>query len=215
MKIEVWSDVVCPWCYVGKRQLERALESFEATDGVDVEVVFRAFELDPNGPRRREGRYIDRLARKYGTDAARATGMIDRMVSAGAAVGIDLRFDIIQPGNSFDAHRVLHLARELGMQKKVKERLMRGLFTEGEAIGDPHTIARLAVDAGLPEARVVEVLSGAEYGLEVRQDEVEAAELGITGVPFMLVDRRYAIRGAQPPDAILNVLQGARSVSSG
>lgn len=212
MKIEVWSDVVCPWCYVGKRHLERALESFDAAE--EVEVVFRSFELDPNGPRRREGTYGERLARKYGADAERARAMIDRMVSAAAAAGIEMRFDIIQPGNSFDAHRVLHLARDLGMQAPVKERLMRGLFTEGEPIGDPHTIARLAVDAGLPDERVVEVLSGTEYGLEVRQDEVEAAELGISGVPFMLVDRRYAIRGAQPPDAILSVLQEAQAVRS-
>lgn len=210
MKIEVWSDVVCPWCYVGKRQLDRALEAFGRDD---VDVVYRSFELDPNGPRRREGDYPGRLAKKYGTDRDGAQAMIDRMTSAGAAAGIAMRFDIAQPGNSFDAHRVLHLARELGRQHEVKDRLMRATFSEGEPIGDPHTVARLAVDAGLPEERVVEVLSSAEFGLEVRQDEVEAAELGISGVPFMLVDRRFAIRGAQSPEAILTVLEQARSAA--
>lgn len=213
MRIDVWSDVVCPWCYIGKRQLDRAIEMFTAASDVKVEVVFRSFELDPNGPRRREGEYVARLAKKYGTDRDGAQAMIDRMVSAGAGAGVELRFDIAQPGNSFDAHRVLHLARDLGRQPEVKERLLRGVFTEGEAIGDPHAVARLAVEAGLPEDRVVEVLSSGEYGLEVRQDEVEAAELGITGVPFMVVDRSYAIRGAQPAEAILSALQQARSAA--
>ena len=209
MKIEVWSDVVCPWCYVGKRQLDRALELFDG----EAEVIFRSFELDPNGPRRREGTYLERLAKKYRTDVASATAMIDRMVSAAGAVGIEMRFDIAQPGNSFDAHRVLHLARELGCQPLVKERLLRATFTEGEPIGDPHTVARLAVEAGLPEARVIEVLASAEFGLEVREDEAEAAELGVTGVPFMVVDRRFAIRGAQPAEAILEVLRQARNAA--
>ncbi|MFP5327113.1 MAG: DsbA family oxidoreductase [Acidimicrobiia bacterium] len=213
MRIDVWSDVVCPWCYIGKRQLDRAIEMFTAASDVEVEVVFRSFELDPNGPRRREGEYVARLAKKYGTDRDGAQAMIDRMVSAGAGAGVELRFDIAQPGNSFDAHRVLHLARDLGRQVEVKERLLRAVFTEGEPIGDPHAVARLAVDAGLPEDRVVEVLSSGEYGLEVRQDEVEAAELGITGVPFMVVDRSYAIRGAQPAEAILSALQQARSAA--
>lgn len=213
MRIDVWSDVVCPWCYIGKRQLDRAIEMFTAASDVEVEVVFRSFELDPNGPRRREGEYVARLAKKYGTDRDGAQAMIDRMVSAGAGAGVELRFDIAQPGNSFDAHRVLHLARDLGRQVEVKERLLRAVFTEGEPIGDPHAVARLAVEAGLPEDRVVEVLSSGEYGLEVRQDEVEAAELGITGVPFMVVDRSYAIRGAQPAEAILSALQQARSAA--
>ena len=211
MKIEVWSDIVCPWCYVGKRNLDAAVADFEGAS--DIEVVYRSFELDPNGPRRREGVYVDRLARKYGTDRAGAEAMVARITAAGAAAGIEMRFDILQPGNSFDAHRVLHLARDLGRQREVKERLMRGLFTEGEPIGDPHTVARLAVDAGLPEERVVEVLSGGEYGLEVRQDEVQAAELGISGVPFIVIDGRYAIRGAQPPESILAVLEQARTAA--
>ena len=205
MKIEVWSDVVCPWCFVGKRQLDRALERFDG----EVDVVFRSFELDPNGPRRREGDYATRLAKKYRTDMDGAHAMIARMTGAGAAAGVEMRFDIAQPGNSFDAHRVLHLARELGQQAAVKERLLRAVFTEGEPIGDPHTVARLAVDAGLPEDRVVAVLSSSEFGLEVREDEVAAAELGITGVPFMLIDRRVAIRGAQPAESILEALQQA------
>lgn len=207
MKVEVWSDVVCPWCYVGKRNLEAALAVFEHAD--DVEVLWRAFELDQNAPREREGRYVDRLARKYGVDRDAAQAMIDRMVSAAAAVGLDFRFDIARPGNTADAHRLLHLASEWGFQGALKERLLRATFTEGEPIGDRATLARLAGDVGLDPAEVEGVLDSDRFLPDVRADQARAVSLDVHGVPFFLVDGRFAIGGAQPPRILLRVLENA------
>ena len=193
MQVEIWSDVVCPWCYIGKRNLEAALEGFEHRD--DVEVVWRAFELDPGAPAHREGPYAERLARKYRTSVDEAQGMIDRMTGAGAAVGLDMRFDLAQPGNTFDAHRVIHLAAARGVQDAMKERLLRATFTEGEAIGDRAVLVRLAVDVGLDAAEVEEALASGAFADEVRGEEAEAATLEITGVPFFVVDRAVAVSG--------------------
>ncbi|HVF74303.1 MAG TPA: DsbA family oxidoreductase [Acidimicrobiales bacterium] len=200
MKIEVWSDVVCPWCWVGKRNLELALEGFEHRD--QVEVVFRSYELDPNAPPEREGTYEERLARKYGVAAGQARAMISRIVDAGALVGLDFRFDIARPGNTFDAHRLIQLGGA-----PVKERLMRAYFTEGEPIGDRETLVRLAVDAGLAEDEVRTVLDSDLYADAVRADERAAAEHDITGVPFFAVDGKYGVAGAQPPEILRRVLE--------
>jgi predicted DsbA family dithiol-disulfide isomerase len=207
MRVEIWSDVVCPWCYIGKRRFEQALDKFDHRD--EVEVVWRAFELDPNAPVTREGDYATRIATKYGTSREQAQAMIDRMVDAGAGDGLDLRFDISRPGNTFDAHRLLHLAGERGRQDEVKERLLRATFTEGEPIGDRGVLARLAVDAGLDPDEVQTVLDGDRYSTEVRADERRAHELGVSGVPFFVVDGRYGVSGAQSPDVLLDVLNQA------
>ncbi len=208
MRVEIWSDVVCPWCYVGKRRFEAALARFEHRDR--VEVVWRAFELDPSAPPERQGAYAERLATKYRVDATEARAMIDRMVSAGAADGLELRFDRARPGNTFDAHRLLHLAAERGVQDDLKERFLLATFTEGEPISDHGTLARLAAQVGLDADEVVAVLAGDAYVAEVRADERLAAQLDVTGVPFFVVDGRYALPGAQPPDLLLRVLERAR-----
>jgi predicted DsbA family dithiol-disulfide isomerase len=200
VKIEVWSDVVCPWCYVGTRNLEAAVAGFEHRD--QVEVVYRSYELDPHAPAEREGSYEERLARKYGVPVGQARAMVARMVDAGAQVGLDFRFDIARAGNTFDAHRLVHLGGE-----PVKERLMRAYFTEGEPIGDRETLVRLAVDAGLEEGEVRTVLDSDRYAEAVRADERAAAEHDITGVPFFAVDGRYGVAGAQPPEIIRSVLE--------
>jgi len=205
--VEVWSDVVCPWCYIGKRNLEAALAGFEHAG--DVEVVWRSFELDPGAPARREGSYVERLARKYRTPVDQAQVMIDRMTASGAAVGLDLRFDIAQPGSTFDAHRLLHLAAAHGLQGEVEERLMRATFTEGEPIGERDTLVRLAADVGLDAEEVRAVLASDAHADAVRADEAEAGTLDITGVPFFLVDRTYGISGAHPPDALRRILAKA------
>lgn len=207
MKVEIWSDVVCPWCYVGKRSFEAALARFPHRD--EIEVVWRSYELDPDGPREREGRYVDRLARKYRTTVEQAQGMIDRMVQAGAGAGIDFRFDISRAGNTFDAHRLLHLAAERGVQDAVKERFLLATFTEGEPIGDPDTLVRLAAEAGLDADEARAVLESGKFADDVRGDERLAAEIGITGVPFFVVDGTRGISGAQPPEILLRVLQRA------
>ncbi len=215
LRIDVWSDIACPWCYVGKRRLEAALARFPRRDA--VEVVWRAFELDPSAKRVQgtEVSYAERLAKKYGVPVAKAEAMIRQMTEVGAADGLDLRFDKVRPGNTFDAHRVLHLAAERGAQDAVKERLLRGYMTEGEAIGEPEVLARLAGEAGLDPDEVRAALASDAHAREVRADEAEAREIGITGVPFFAFGGRYGVSGAQPAEALLGVLQKAWDEAAG
>lgn len=207
MQVEVWSDVVCPWCYIGKRHLEQALADFDHADETDV--VWRAFELDPDAGPSTDEPYAERLAAKYGVDAERGRAMADRMVVAGGDAGLDMRFDLARTGNTFDAHRLLHLAAEQGVQNAVKERLMRAYFTEGEPISDHDTLVRLVGSAGLDESAARQVLAEDVYAEQVRIEEKTATDLGATGVPFFVVDRRYGVAGAQPAEVLLGVLQKA------
>lgn len=211
LRVDVWSDIACPWCYVGKRRLEAALAGFPHRDA--VEVVWRAFELDPAAPRTRESSvsYAERLAKKYGSSVSQAEAMIQRMTDVAAEDGLVFRFDKIRPGNTFDAHRVLHLAAERGVQDAVKERLLRAYMTEGEAIGLPEVLVRLAGEAGLDEEEVHAALTTDAYTREVRADEENARAIGITGVPFFIVGGRYAVSGAQPAELLGRVLEQAWS----
>jgi len=206
LRIDVWSDIACPWCYVGKRHLEAALARFPHRDA--VEVVWRAFELDPSAPREREHTtsYAERLAKKYGTSAGEAQARIDRMIDIARADGLVFDFEKIRPGNTFDAHRILHLAHERGMQDAVKERFLLAYMSEGEPIGSPEALLRLAVEAGLDADTVRATLGTDDYAREVRQDEAEANEIGVEGVPFFVLGGRYAISGAQPAELILQAL---------
>lgn len=209
MKVEIFSDVVCPWCSVGKRRFETALGRFEHAD--EIEVVWRAYELDPGAPAVREGDYADRLARKYGMSRAQAVTANQRLTATAAAEGLDFHFERARPGNTFNAHRLLHYAREAGpgVQDALQERLFLAYFTEGAAIGESDTLVRLATDIGLDARECSDILAGDRYGDEVRADEREALELGVTGVPFFVVDGKFAIPGAQDADTILNVLERA------
>ena len=208
MRIDIWSDVACPWCYVGKRRLEAALARFDAP----VEVVWRAFELDPSAPRVRDPgtSYAQRLASKYRTSVSDADAMIQRMTDVAADDGLELRFDRVRSGNTFDAHRTMHLGAERGVQDAVAERLFRGYFTEGEAIGEQDALVRLAAEAGLDADETRTMLESDRYAAEVRADEQRAAALGVTGVPFYVIGGRYGISGAQPPDEILRVLESTQ-----
>jgi predicted DsbA family dithiol-disulfide isomerase len=205
MRVEIWSDVVCPWCYVGKRHFESALERFEHRDV--VEVVWRAFELDPGAPVERDGAYTDRLSAKYRVPLSEAEDMVDRITRAGDDAGVDMRFDRIRPGNSFDAHRLIHLGLERGLQDVVKERMLAATYTEGRPIGRAETLLEVAVDAGLDEDEVRSVLDGDRFAAEVRADEQLARSLGITSVPYFVIDRTYGVPGAQHPDVLLDVLR--------
>jgi predicted DsbA family dithiol-disulfide isomerase len=211
MKVEIWSDVVCPWCYVGKRRFEQALARF--THGDEVEVEWKSFELDPGSRSAAPGDggpdYADRLAKKYSTTRAGAQQMLDSMTLAAAAEGLDFRFDLAVSANTFEAHQVIHLAAARGLQDQVKERLLRGYFTEGEAVGDRAVLVRLAAEAGLDAAEVEKALEEQEYATAVRADEAEAGALGISGVPFFVIDRKYGVSGAQPADQLLQVLERA------
>jgi predicted DsbA family dithiol-disulfide isomerase len=207
MRVEIWSDVVCPWCYIGKRRFEEALASFPHRD--QVEVIWRAFELDPQAPAERIGDYAEMLATKYGVPVDQGQQMIDNMTAAAAGDGLDFRFDRARVGNTFDAHRLLHLAGEHGVQDAVKERLLRATFTEGEPIGDAETLVRLVAEAGLDAEEARTVLAEGRFADDVRAEELDAQRLGITGVPFFVVDRTYGVSGAQPADVLRQVLDKA------
>ena len=207
MKVEIWSDVACPWCYIGKRRVEAARSRFEHGDAVDVR--WRSFELDPSAPRVREAAYLDHLMGKYRISMAEADAMIDRMIEAGAQNGVVLRFDKAKIGNTFDAHRLLHLAGERGQQHELKEQLLRAAFTKGLAIGEADVLAGIAEAAGLEPDEVRAVLDGDRFAAEVRADERRAGELGITSVPFFVLGGTFGVAGAQPPDVLLAALQEA------
>jgi predicted DsbA family dithiol-disulfide isomerase len=213
VKVEIWSDVVCPWCHIGKRRFEAALAQFPHRDSVTVE--WKAFELDPDAPSAGADEpaspteYAERLAEKYGTDVASAQQMIENMTAQAAVEGLDFRFDQAVRANTFDAHQVIHLAGERGVQDAVKERLLRAYFGQGEAVGDREKLVRLAAEAGLDAEEVREVLEEQRFADAVRADEAEAQALGIRGVPFFVVDRKYGMSGAQPADVLLQVLERA------
>jgi predicted DsbA family dithiol-disulfide isomerase len=204
MHVEIWSDIACPWCYVGKRRFETALASFEHRD--EVSVTWRSFELDPGAPRTREGDGADHLARKYGTSREQALAMHANMTAVGADEGLELRFDIARGGNTFDAHRLVQLAAAHDLQDEMQERLFRAYFGEGVAIGEPAALEPLATEVGLSAEEVRDVLVTERYAEEVRHDEREASELGITAVPFFAVDRAIGVAGAHPPELLGKVL---------
>jgi len=207
MKIEIWSDVVCPWCYIGKRRFEQALAQFEHAG--DVEVVWRSFELAPNAPPVRTESHAEHLASKYGVSAAQVEAMDDRLIGEAHKEGLDFHLAESKGGNTFDAHRLIHLAAGTGRAGEMKERLMRAYFTEGVAIGERAELVRLATEVGLDEAEVKGMLSSNGLANEVRADEARARAFGISGVPFFAIDERYGVSGAQPADVLLDVLQQA------
>lgn len=209
LQLDVWSDIACPWCYVGKRRLETALESFEG----EVELRWHAFELDPNAPHEYDAgvSYAERLGRKYGRSPSEAQQMIDSMTQTAAADGLDFHFETIRPSNTFKAHRLLRYALEQGKQGALKERLMAAYLSEGQLMSDTDTLVRLAGEVGLDEEEARGVLESERFSAEVRRDEQEAAQIGIRGVPFFVVGGRYGVSGAQAPEALLEVLNKARA----
>jgi predicted DsbA family dithiol-disulfide isomerase len=209
MKIEVWSDVVCPWCWLGHARLEKALAAFGGKD--EVEVVARSFELDPTVPSDLDLPTDTVLAKKFGVSAAQIDAMHERLRSLGAADGIDYRFPLVRTSNTRDAHEVVHLARLRGKEGAMVARLFRANFTEGVRVGDRKELSRLAGDVGLDPAEVEEALADQRFEAVVRQDEAEARSLGISGVPFFLADRKLAVSGAQSVEVLRQMLEKASS----
>jgi predicted DsbA family dithiol-disulfide isomerase len=203
LKVEIWSDVVCPWCYIGKRRFERAAKQF----GNDVDVVWRSFELDPEAPAVREHTATEHLAAKYGMSREQAEASHERMTQLAAQEGLEYHFELARGGNSFDAHRLIHLARENGMENEAMERVMRAYFTEGVAIGDTDALIALGEELGLTNAR--EALDTDAYAAAVREDEELARRIGIQGVPFFVLDRRYGVSGAQPAELLVQAMETA------
>lgn len=205
MKIEIWSDVVCPFCYIGKRKLENALEQFSSKD--DVEILWRSFQLDPSA-KRSDGKDIyDHLAEKYGQDREWAVTVNSNLVENARKVGLEYNFDKVIPANTFDAHRLIHLAASHGLQGKAEERFFAAYFTEGRNLGDPSALAELGVEIGLDGEEVKRTLESSDFADAVRGDIEEAEALGINGVPFFVFNRKYAISGAQPTHLFLETLQ--------
>lgn len=207
MKIDIWSDVVCPFCYIGKRRLEAALAEFPHRD--DVEVAWHSFELDPTAEAAAAGSLPDRLARKYGMSREQAVASSENLAANAATVGLDFRWEQARPGNTFDAHRLIHLAGASGLAGAAKERLLRAYFTEGRAIGDRDTLVELATEVGLDPAAVRQVLESEDYAEAVRADEEQARAYGINGVPFFVLDEKYGISGAQPTEVFTQALTQA------
>ena len=207
MKVEIWLDIVCPWCYIGKRRFEAALERFEHAD--EVEVSLRAFELDPEAPPTSDTSVAEILADKYGGGLERAQAMIDDVTEVAAEEGLEYRLDVARRGNTFDAHRLVKLADEHDASDAMAERLMRAYFTEAKPIDDRATLAALAGEVGIDVEAAHEALSGDAYADAVRDDERTAARLGLRGVPGFVFDRRTGFTGAHPAETILRALRSA------
>ena len=207
MQVEVWSDVVCPWCYIGKRRLETALERFAHRD--QVEVVWRSFQLDPTVPEGETHATLPALAAKYGRPVDEMRGSMAQIEQIAADEGLEYHLADGVSGNTLLAHQLLHLAAEHGLQAQTKERLLHAHFEEGRSVFDVESLVPLAVELGLDEAEVREVLTDHRYRTAVREDAATAQALGATGVPFFVVDRKFGAAGAQPAELLLQILERA------
>ena len=205
MDVEIWSDIACPWCYIGKRRFEAALDRFEHRDQVNV--VWRSFELDPEAPAERQGTLAEHLAGKYGMSVDQARASQAQLTETAAGEGLEFRFDRARGGNTFDGHRLIHLAAAHGLQDAMKERLLRAYFAEGELVSDRPTLVRLGTEVGVPADEIEQMLAGETDTSEVRDDERTAARLGISAVPTFVVDRALGASGAHPPEALLELLR--------
>lgn len=212
MKVEIWSDFACPFCYIGKRRLESALEQFAHRD--DIEVEFRSFELDPNAKRDVDYNVNEMLARKYGMTVEQAAANNRNLTEQARAIGLEYHMDKSVLTNSFDAHRLTHYASQFGKRNEMAERLFKAYFTDGLHIGDHETLANLAAEIGLDREGALAALTGSDFSEEVREDEQFAAQIGVRGVPFFVLDRKYAVSGAQPTEVFLDALEKAYSESS-
>jgi predicted DsbA family dithiol-disulfide isomerase len=209
MQVEIWSDVVCPWCYLGKRRFEQAFAAFEHRD--EIQLTYRSFELDPTVPKGVITPTAQMLASKYGMTDRQAEQAQRQMEERAAGDGLVFKMDDLLSGNTRDAHRLLQLAKARQRQPELMERLHSAYFTEQMSIFDHDSLTTLAVETGLDKDEVAAVLASEEYGAEVDADEATAQALGVTGVPFYVIDRRYGISGAQPAQAITRVLDKARN----
>jgi predicted DsbA family dithiol-disulfide isomerase len=207
MKIEIWSDVMCPFCYIGKRNFETALEQFSNKNGIEVE--WKSFQLDPSLPEVQDSNYTDYLMVSKGLGRPQVEGMLNNVTQMAKGVGLEYDFERAVMVNSFKAHRVLQLAKMRGLGDAAEERLFRAFFTEGRNIADDDTLLELGKEAGLNETEIRSSLSDERYSDMVRQDIQEARAIGVTGVPFFVFNRKYAVSGAQPPQAFLQTLEKA------
>jgi predicted DsbA family dithiol-disulfide isomerase len=208
IKIDVWRDIACPWCYIGKRNLEKGLaEASGDEDAPVVEVTFHSFELSPDTPVDFEGSESDYLARHKGIAPSQAQQMLERVTGVAADAGIEYRFDLLTHTNTVKAHELLHFAKEQGRQPELAERLMSAYFTEGRHLGREDELVSLAGDAGLDPGAAREALQTGRFLPAVRADQAQASAYGITGVPFFVIDGKYGVSGAQPAEAFAQIVR--------
>lgn len=214
--IDIWSDIACPWCTIGRQNVNNAIAAYTARPDTPDEVTFRwrSFELDSTAPAKIEGDYVQKLADKYGMSRERSQQMMDQMSTRGAELGVDFNFEMLQAGNTFDCHRLLHLAHESGVQDALKARFFQAYFAEGQLMSDTEVLVALAVEVGLDEERVRSVLASDEFAQAVRQDQQIARQIGINGVPFYVIDERIGLSGAQPPEVLMQAFDQAWSATS-
>ena len=206
LKVDVWSDVQCPWCYIGKRKFERGVELF----GEPVEVEFHSYQLAPDSPVDFDGSHLDYLASKFGMPEAQVEEMLTNVSGIAADVGLNYDFDSVQQTNTTRAHELLHLAKQHGLQDALNERLMRAYFIEGRHIGHVDELVTLAGEAGLDPVEAQAALDDGRYAAAVDADIAQAQAYGITGVPFFVIDGRLGVPGAQSPDVFASALEQAR-----
>jgi predicted DsbA family dithiol-disulfide isomerase len=207
MKIEIWSDVICPWCYIGKRRFETALADFAQRD--EVQVIWRSFELDAKSPRQHPGTLNELLASKYGVSPQEAAAMNARVSGVAAEIGLEYHLANARPGNTFDAHRLLHFAAARQLGDRATERVMHAYFSEALPVGDRAALARLAPEFGIAESDALAMLASDAYADAVRADEARAAGFDISGVPFFVFDEKFGVSGAQPVEMFADALQEA------
>ena len=205
MQIEIWSDVICPWCYIGKRRFEKALMQFGQRENINV--IWRSFELDPHSPSQYPDTLEEMLARKYGVSRQEAAAMNMRVTAVAKEIGLEYRLTNARPGNTFDAHRLLHFAAAQQLGDRATERIMHAYFSESLPVGERVALARLAPEFGIAESEALVILESDDYSDAVRADESRAAEFGITGVPFFVFDEKSGISGAQPVEVFVEALQ--------
>lgn len=202
IKVDIWSDVQCPWCYIGKRKFEAGVAEF----GGDVEVEYHSFELSPDTPVDFDGTPRDYLAARKGISPEQVDQMFERVTSIAASVGLDYDFDHVHQTNTVKAHELLHFAKAQGRQLEMKERLLDAYFVRGEHVGRIEDLADIAASIGFDRDEVVRVLEAGEYTAAVKDDVALATEYGIQGVPFFVIDGKYGVSGAQEASAFANVL---------
>lgn len=203
MKIEIWSDVACPFCYIGKAHLEEALKQLpDATP----DIIWKSFELDPNAPVEPKADIYDTLATKYGRDRKWAIEMNKNMTKMAEEAGLKFNMDEVKPTNTFNAHRLIHFAKRNDLQHEMKERLLKAYFSEGINVGDITNLSELAGDIGLDQTEALEILKNKQFTDEVVKDIEHAHKIGVQGVPFFLINNKYGLSGAQPINAFVTAL---------
>jgi predicted DsbA family dithiol-disulfide isomerase len=207
MNVEIWSDVMCPFCYIGKRKFEKALEQFPHKD--DIKIIWKSFQLDPSTVTDPSLNTIENLRLKKGWSKEQAAETIAHVADIAKQVGLNFNFDKAVVANSFDAHRLSHLAKKYNLQNELEEKLFFAYFSEGKNTADYETLLKIALEIGMDEAEVSEVLKGNTFANEVHQDIEQAQQIGVRGVPFFVLNQKYGISGAQESDTFLQALHKA------